>query len=371
MHTAQSNSRSRGFTLVEMMVAMTLSLILLGGVLSVLYSSKLTYNENERVGRLQESMRAGVEVLLHDLRAAGFPGCARPMDGSSDFLTVLGDPTSLKWNFSLPVQGFNANTTDWTPALPAPLDTAGVLTGNDVIVVRTVRSNARTYRLNTSMATSTDDVVVKKDAGETLRDGVPMLISDCNKSTVFAASAVTNGSTTATLAHEAGATGKNRAYNTTKDIGVFKATGNSGTTVAPIDTVIYYVAASSANDVNGISRGPSLWRISSTEPVTGVGDGPGTPQEVVEGVEALQAKYGVDTNGDLLVDDYVTADSVTNWNNVIAISIAIVVRSPEEVNPDKIPTQRFNLLGTNYDSPSDRRARAFFTTTVTLRNRTT
>ncbi len=50
--------RQRGFSLVEIMVALTLSLILLGGVLAVMYSSKVTYMENERVGRLQENGRA-------------------------------------------------------------------------------------------------------------------------------------------------------------------------------------------------------------------------------------------------------------------------------------------------------------------------
>jgi type IV pilus assembly protein PilW len=380
MNTAQTSSLKvfivrratmQGFTLIEMMVAMTLSLILLGGVLSVLYSSKLTYNENARTARLQESMRAGVEIILHDLRAGGFPGCARPLDTSAtgDFLSVLTSPTSLMWNFSLPVQGFDATATAWLPALPAPLDSEGVLTGNDVVVVRTVRSNARTYRLSSSMSAGTDDIVVEKLAGETLRPGVPMLISDCDKSTVFAASGVVNGSTTATLQHAVGTTDPVSATNTTANIGVFKALGNSAASVAPIDTIMYFVAASGGQDINGVSRGPALWRISSTEPATA----PGTAQEVVEGVEALQVRYGEDTNGDMIVDTvpYVTADAVKNWSNVIAVSIAMVVRSPEEINPTVQPPLTFDLLGDDYTSPSDRRARAMFTTTVTLRNRTT
>jgi hypothetical protein len=68
---------------------------------------------------------------------------------------------------------------------------------------------------------------------------------------------------------------------------------------------------------------------------------------------------------------YVTADAVKNWSNVIAVSIAMVVRSPEEINPAVQPPLTFDLLGDDYTSPSDRRARAMFTTTVTLRNRTT
>jgi len=350
---------------------MTLSLILLGGVLSVMYSSKLTYNENVRVGRLQENMRAGVEILLHDLRGAGFPGCARAMDPTVDFLSTLSNPTALKWNFSQPVQGFNANGASWTPALVAPLDTAGLLPGSDVIVVRTVRSNARVYRLNTNMATGDADVTVIRNVGEILRTAVPMLISDCEKSTVFAASSVSYPSaTTATLTHAI--SGNAMLDNTRTNISTYKATGAAVTTVAPIDTIIYYIAPSAGVDATGVSRGPALWRISSTEPDPSSGMAPGTPQEVIEGVEALQATYGEDTNGDFLVDnEYKTADAVANWNNVIAISIAVVVRSPEENNPQVNAAQTFDMLGTDFLSPADRRARALFTTTVTLRNRTT
>ena len=74
------------------MVALTLSLILLGGVLAVMYSSKVTYMENERVGRLQENGRAALEMILRDLRGAGFPGCAQPIEGLFEMNNTLANP---------------------------------------------------------------------------------------------------------------------------------------------------------------------------------------------------------------------------------------------------------------------------------------
>ena len=65
--------------------------------------------------------------------------------------------------------------------MPAPLNTQDILQGNDIIVIRTVRSNARVYRLNTSMTAANQVLTVKKLAGETLPNNVPMLISDCQK----------------------------------------------------------------------------------------------------------------------------------------------------------------------------------------------
>ncbi len=43
---------------------MTLSLVLLAGALSILYSSKVTYSENDRIARLQEAGRTVVEADL-------------------------------------------------------------------------------------------------------------------------------------------------------------------------------------------------------------------------------------------------------------------------------------------------------------------
>ena len=90
-HTLQS---FRGFSLVELMVAMALSLVLLAGVLGVLYSSKVTYSENERLARLQESARAAVEMILRDMRSGGFQGCGKPLE-PADFWNMLLDGTSI------------------------------------------------------------------------------------------------------------------------------------------------------------------------------------------------------------------------------------------------------------------------------------
>jgi hypothetical protein len=53
------------------------------------------------------------------------------------------------------------------------------------------------------------------------------------------------------------------------------------------------------------------------------------------------------------------------------VSLAVVVRSVEEINPQVQPAMSFEMFpGTIYTSPSDRRSRAMFTTTIALRNRT-
>jgi type IV pilus assembly protein PilW len=130
-----------------------------------------------------------------------------------------------------------------------------------------------------------------------------------------------------------------------------------GAQVVPLDTIVYYIRPSDTVRTGGV-RNPSLWRII----------GSGAPQELIEGIEAMQIRYGVDTDGDRLVNSYVTADAVANWNRVISVSFALLIRS---VEPDSPPSaQTFSMMGTAVGPFADRYQRTLYTTTVTLRNTT-
>ena len=71
-----ARSGARGFSLTELMVAMTLSLILLGGVIAVFSSARTTYETTDRLSRIQESGRFALDSMVTDLRATGFIGCS-------------------------------------------------------------------------------------------------------------------------------------------------------------------------------------------------------------------------------------------------------------------------------------------------------
>lgn len=62
----------RGFSLVELLIAMTLGLFLLSGVL-YLFTSLLDMNVNMlHRQRLQQELRALMSVMIHDIRRAGY-----------------------------------------------------------------------------------------------------------------------------------------------------------------------------------------------------------------------------------------------------------------------------------------------------------
>jgi type IV pilus assembly protein PilW len=331
------DKRASGFSLVELMVSMTIGLILIGGAISVLYSSKITYHENERVARLQESGRSAVELMLRDMRAGGFKGCNQ----TTPLTNALASPTGLLWNFGAPVQGFESTgPSTWSPAADAAI--VSPRTGSDIVAVRTSRIDAPTFTTNASLATSTSDVTVDKVTTDSIPNGSAVMISDCSAAAVFSVDTFTDSGATATLAHSS------------TDLGTAFPTG---ALVVPVDTIIYYIR-DSGTVRNGV-RNPSLWRKV----------GANAAQELIEGIESMQALYGIDTDGDRLVNSYVKASAVTDWARVISVSIALLIRSIEP-NALTSDTRSYPLLGTTVGPFNDRYERTLYTTTIALRNNT-
>ena len=68
-------ARVKGFTLIELMVAMVLGLIVVAGVISVMLSNKRSYRTNEGLAQVQESARTAFELMARDIRQASGNGC--------------------------------------------------------------------------------------------------------------------------------------------------------------------------------------------------------------------------------------------------------------------------------------------------------
>lgn len=62
----------RGFTLIELMVAITLALILTGGVIAMFLAGKQAYRTAEAQARVQEDARFAMEYMARYLRMAGY-----------------------------------------------------------------------------------------------------------------------------------------------------------------------------------------------------------------------------------------------------------------------------------------------------------
>jgi type IV pilus assembly protein PilW len=88
MKQASVPARQRGLTVVELLVALVLSLLLMTGIIQVFLASKQTYATNEAMSVLQENGRFALEFIARSVRIGGYV-----------------EPTALSLGTPLAVQG--------------------------------------------------------------------------------------------------------------------------------------------------------------------------------------------------------------------------------------------------------------------------
>ena len=375
-------SQQCGMTLIELLVALSLSLAVLIGLSSVYIAVKQSFRFQENTGRLQEDANFALDTISRELRMAGFAGCAGiktvTVGGATPVTTrypgsVLasgspGSPSGLygpnplaqvetsaaevilqpftRANF---IRGF-----DNVPDRMFP--TAGAPTSSDTDSLFFASASTNSVGVSAPMATASSPVTIADDLfgwGATARN---MIISDCNSSSLFEGTVSATGGVTA-IAHD----GVGNRVNT------FTSDHQFGTdaTVMLAQWNFFYVATRT-----GAST-PSLYR------VTFNGNTRSLQQEIVSNVESMQLHYGentVDVSGvpTLVADQWrTTAATVTDWSRVVAVRVGLMMVSAEDNASRDITLTTPTLLGQTYTKPtgaSANRLRKEFSTTVVIRN---
>lgn len=127
-------ARLRGVSLIELMVAMVISLVLIGGAIQVYLFSRQNYDVNESVSRLQETARFALSVIEPDIRMANSWGLVKG-SGFVDVTGVTATDTDCGDNFALDVMdtlGGTNNGYTWECAAAG----AGAMATADTLVVR-------------------------------------------------------------------------------------------------------------------------------------------------------------------------------------------------------------------------------------------
>ena len=310
-HPKQTSYRHRaGFSLVELMVAMTLSLILIGGVVSVVVNTSRTHGELSNTSRQLENGRYAMQVLREDIRHAGFYGefheLTEPTAAPEPCDVALAD---LEAGMGLPVQGYAG-------AAAAPLDCLpDYVPDTDVLVIR---------RASTAVAAGA------LDAGEVyLQSRSDEQVMD---------------------------TGANAA--------AFTLTKLDGVTPAEIRRYvvhIYYIRGCS--DCSGGGDGiPTLSRVELS------GGNLNTVAPLAEGIENLQLRYGVDTNDDGAPNDFVTLPgSLDAWFDVVTIEVNLLARGvdPTQGHDDD---KTYTLGDVDIAAPGDNFKRHVFSSVTRVVN---
>lgn len=383
----------RGFSLIEIMVAMVAGLLLAAGIGQVFLSSKQSYRLQDQISRIQENGRYAIEMLTHDVRMAGSVGC-KARSGMIE--NTLITPTSLYFNFHAAVDGFEADGTDsgqtygissggsgWTRSsisgLPnvTPAITGIVIPGTDVLVLRGRVGTESALRAATPTDLALQPPLVS-EAGQCSDDsdringlcaGDFAMVSDCSVTRIFQISAVAGDGT---ISHGAGGSAPgNTCGSWDQPAGVCRAyvfptappaedvtpRENSPAEISKLATTLYFIGRRDGNS------GPSLYRRVVDESVER--SNANQSQELVEGVETMQILYGVDLGGGST--RFLTAAEVGDWSTVRSVRVGLLMRTLDEVNatPD---VASYSVNGTTIDPPDDRRLRRVVTTTISLRN---
>ncbi len=334
--------RERGMTLVEIMVALAVSMVMLTGVVQVMLSSKQTYRVQEGTARLQENGRFAAQFLSEDLRMAGFSGCSSGIT-PNNIVDLDGDGTADSYYaFDTDgLMGYEYTDLPVTLSSTETLTAAEVVNNSDVIVLSYASTNEALQLVGNL---TTDNANIQLTATDMFAANDVLFITDCSNADIFAATNASKGAGVTTIAH---------ASSTNLVPKLSKAYGTDAMVMSMVK-VAYYVA----NNAAGI---PSLYRRRM------VGANFQT-EELVEGVESLQILYGEDLDGDGVANRYVNASSVGDFANVVTVRFSLLMESPDEVN-SKADTRTYTLLDTVIDPVDDRRLRRIFSTTVNLRNR--
>ena len=365
-----------GFSLIELIVAVTLGLMLTLALISVFVGTRQSYQSTTGVASLADEGRFTLDTIAQIARGAGFMGCTAAaetsVDGAVSYTvdnTVLNSSSQpLPYNFQLGVGGYEATGTapsgaltvpatptggapasDWTPNLDAAFTgaTSKEVQGSDVLVLRS--SLPQSTPVYTTVATAAGASSLTVSSAGNLQSNELAVISDCTKAVPFQISGVTGG-TPATV-NLGGSTGPPGNSLTALPVGF-----SAGALVYPLTTTVFYIGLGADGDsalrrldlLNG-QVGPNIF----------------TDSEVVEDVENMQILYGLDTSSGT---SYVTADQVPDFTEVVSVEIAVLVASPtgSVAAPATAPT--FNLLGTTVTAPKDTRLRRVFVKTIGIRN---
>lgn len=338
-----------GLTLVELMVATTLSLVLLSGVLLVFSANRTTYQMQTGLGNLQENGRYAIRQITADLQMAGFGGCLSP--SLDPFVKVIAAGAPAFINDFANSEFFDGDNNVTSGAYDSiniyegpDHNGDGNGDGTDWLEIRgPLRSGIRYV---TQETVTTDDVKVRG-----LNTGIAtdeyVMIADCGGADIFKATSVTDDGTDTEIAH--GSSG-NAPANLSRLYG-------SDAVVSQLMTHTYFVGETGRSNAAGQPIN-ALYRFDGT-----------SAQELVDGVEDLQIEYALDTDGDNDVDSFVDPDGVTNWNEVMAVRISLLLNSVESANTEAADYRYFPVGSTSISPPNtDFRLRQEFSALVSVRN---
>ncbi len=320
----QSPAAQSGFTLIEMMISITIGLGILAGLVGVLATNSSNSKSNERTSELMTNGRYALNSIRQELRQAGFRAYTWAEPRAPDALgLVAADNECLEAGAAQGAFVSNLRQGIWgandaNPFAASCIPTASFSANNDVLVLRRL-------------------------------DPVPTPAASLAVNTVYFHSSYQIG----------------QVYRRTAGPVVAPAFTGGPTPLASFRQriFVYYISpfTVAANEVPLV---PALWRVALQA------DGSMARELVASGVERMQLQYGRVAALVTQFQDVVTGSSfiagASDWDDVNAVRIWLLARNsvPE---PGYVNTNTY-VMGDQNVVVNDNFRRQLFTSVVQLRN---
>lgn len=327
----------RGFTLVELMIALVLGLVIIGGVISVFLANKQSYRSNEALGQVQDTSRVSFELLSRDIRSAGGTPCGNPPDRIAN---VINDSDGSTYDWTRAIWGYDEATND--PVLDdLPADSPEPVEGTSSIHVMGAALSSGISVMDQKQNAANFKI---SESTEDFKGGDIIMVCDPDHATLLQISNYNDSNVTVEYN-----TGKGTPGNCSKGLGIPTECTTNGnpyefgvnSQLAKLEFYVWYVGVNEEG-------GRSLYRAPMVTDAA-IGDA----VEMVRGVTGLTATYHRDgENGFETATDLGTDEDA--WEMVNSVRIQLTAQSREQ------------RVTTDADSQPLERSLA---STVTLRNR--
>ncbi len=371
----------KGFSLVELMVAITIGLVILAGVITVFVAQRQVYGTATAQASIQNAENAIAAIVGPAVRGAGFAGCGAFSTAGTIIDTSGG---GLPYNFSAPLFGYDANVPmgglnaagdsnsgDWTPALDASL-TGLPEAGSDVLAVGGELPGTIPVPVTDIVGNSGQLTIQRQPfappSTATVQPGMIGAVSDCAKSISFVIFSQAGANSNNLIIHhdQGSGTGSNKQAN-------FAPNFPQGSQFVLLQQEAFYVGQGPGGQsaLYGAVMMCGQWQslsVLNTGCSKGNGGSVSAPQPLVPGVDNMQILYGIGSAG--VVQQWVPASQVGNWSQVYAVRMGFLVEGPPGSAPPGANKTQWDVLGTTVKVPADTRLRHLYVMTLSVRNTT-
>ncbi|MAY42818.1 MULTISPECIES: PilW family protein [unclassified Neptuniibacter] len=300
------SAKEKGFSLVELMIALVLGLFVIGGVISVFIGSSQSFRSNEALSRVQENGRFALELIAQDIRNTGYKGSCF-VDAVDVINTADSDYESDAYDLNDPIKGWANSTGEFFAG-----DLTGYQAGTDLIIVKHAAEAAGAIL---SANVDSTDTTFSTIGGET--PGAILVLSDAIGCDIFQNTAASD---TADL--ERGTAGETMNNKTVATQALSHSYLSGGSTdISLLSSTLFYVGS-------GLTTSSALRSVSYD-------NGAPDDQELVEGVTDLTFNYAVVSGAGPALNYSNTAVQITaanEWDDVVAVRVTVDVVGDQNIS---------------------------------------